>query len=51
MIPGEHRLKGGAFQFGADDPGLPRPFGAWTDHDGQDDEHEPAEDLFAEPHS
>ncbi|MCW2869092.1 MAG: hypothetical protein JWL99_412 [Streptomyces oryziradicis] len=22
----------------------------WTDQDGQEDEHEPAEDLFAEPH-
>ncbi|WP_413754090.1 hypothetical protein NRF20_38885 [Streptomyces sp. R-74717] len=50
MIPGEHGLKGGALQLGADEPGLSGPFGVWTDQDGQEDEHEPAKDAFAEPH-
>ncbi|WP_420078688.1 hypothetical protein ACN6AT_05365 [Streptomyces sp. JL4002] len=50
MIPGEHRPKGGALQLGADEPGLPGPFGTWADHDGQDDEPEPAEHLLPEPH-
>ncbi|MFF2791142.1 hypothetical protein ACFVT6_31040 [Streptomyces sp. NPDC058049] len=50
MIPGEHRLKGGALLLGVDEPGLPGPFGAWTDQDGQEDGHDPAEDAFVEPH-
>ncbi|MDX3761796.1 MULTISPECIES: hypothetical protein [Streptomyces] len=49
MIPGLHRLKGGALQLGADEPGLPGPFGAWTDQDDPEDEHDPAEALV-EPH-
>ncbi|MEU5298962.1 hypothetical protein [Streptomyces umbrinus] len=46
MNPGPHRLKG-ALQLGSDEPGLPLPFGAWTD---QGDERDPAEDDPAEPH-
>ncbi|MFF7994789.1 hypothetical protein ACFZDG_34085 [Kitasatospora xanthocidica] len=50
MIPGLHRLKGGALQLGADEPGVPGPFGAWTDRGVQEDERDPAEDDPAEPH-
>ncbi|MEV0536835.1 hypothetical protein [Kitasatospora sp. NPDC050463] len=45
MIPGPHRLKGGALQLGAEEPGLPGPFGTWTDRDGQ----EPQETEAADP--
>ncbi|CAM5561691.1 hypothetical protein BOQ63_007055 (plasmid) [Streptomyces viridifaciens] len=41
MIPGPHRLKGGALQLGAEEPGLPGPFGTWTDSD--DREHKEPE--------
>jgi hypothetical protein len=50
VIPGPHRTKGGALKLGADEPGLPAPFGTRTDQDGQEDEHDPAEDAFTEPH-
>ncbi|MFF3335711.1 hypothetical protein ACFYWX_40370 [Streptomyces sp. NPDC002888] len=50
MIPGPHRLKGGALQLGADEAGLPGPLGTWTHQDGQEDEHGPAEDAFADLH-
>ncbi|MFF3335709.1 hypothetical protein ACFYWX_40360 [Streptomyces sp. NPDC002888] len=51
MIPGAHRLKGGALQLGADEAGLPgRPFGTWTDQTDQDDERDPAQNAPAEPH-
>lgn len=50
MIPGLHRLKGGALRLGADEPGLPGPFGAWTDQGDQEDGPDPAEDDPAEPH-
>ncbi|MFE7532209.1 hypothetical protein ACFU7Y_41910 [Kitasatospora sp. NPDC057542] len=30
MIPGAHRMKGGALLLGAE-PGRPGPFGTWTD--------------------
>ncbi|GHF86688.1 hypothetical protein GCM10018790_75180 [Kitasatospora xanthocidica] len=40
MIPGPHRLKGGALQLGAD-PGQPGPFGTWTDSDDPEHEEEP----------
>ncbi|GAA3080755.1 hypothetical protein GCM10020000_78280 [Streptomyces olivoverticillatus] len=36
MIPGPHRMKGGALLLGAEEPGLPGPFGTWRDHDGQE---------------
>ncbi|WP_158516542.1 hypothetical protein [Kitasatospora sp. MBT66] len=36
MIPSLHRMKGGALQLGAEEPGLPGPFGAWSDDDGQE---------------
>ncbi|MFE7528953.1 hypothetical protein ACFU7Y_25035 [Kitasatospora sp. NPDC057542] len=36
MIPGPHRLKGGALQLGAEQPGLPGPFGTWPDEHAQD---------------
>ncbi|SCF72234.1 hypothetical protein [Streptomyces sp. Ncost-T10-10d] len=45
MIPGPHRTKGGALQLGADEPGLPGPFGTWTDQGGQEDGHDPGEDA------
>lgn len=47
MIPGPHRLKGGALQLGADKVGLPGPFGSWTDQTDQNDERDPAEDAPA----
>ena len=34
MIPGPHRMKGGALQLGAEDPGQPGPFGTWTGQPG-----------------
>jgi hypothetical protein len=30
VIPGPHRLKGGALQLGAEEAGLPGPFGTWA---------------------
>ncbi|WP_431684180.1 hypothetical protein [Kitasatospora sp. KL5] len=33
MIPGPHRLKGGALQLGADEHGQPGLFGVWTTGD------------------
>ncbi|MFD7402281.1 hypothetical protein ACFV7R_06310 [Streptomyces sp. NPDC059866] len=50
MIPGPRRLKGGALQLGADEHGLPGPFGVWIDQDGHEDDHDTAEDVLAEPH-
>ncbi|WP_431684171.1 hypothetical protein [Kitasatospora sp. KL5] len=50
MIPGPHRLKGGALQLGVGEHGLPGPFGAWTDQDGREDERNPAENALPEPH-
>ncbi|WP_158071944.1 hypothetical protein [Kitasatospora sp. CB01950] len=50
MIPGLRRLKVGALQLGADEPGLPGPLDAWTGQGGQEDEHDPAGDDPAEPH-
>ncbi|MEU6366448.1 hypothetical protein ABZ876_12025 [Streptomyces sp. NPDC046931] len=45
MTPGPHRMKGGAPQLGAEEPGVPGPlFGTWTDGDGHDDPVEPAPD-------
>ncbi|MCQ4083919.1 hypothetical protein NGB36_25850 [Streptomyces sp. RB6PN25] len=44
MIPGLHRLKGGAPQLGSEEPGMPGPFGTWPDGDGRDDPAEPAPD-------
>ncbi|MCX5129998.1 hypothetical protein [Streptomyces sp. NBC_00347] len=38
MIPGEHRLKGGAPLLGAEQPGLPGPFGTCTEDDDQQHE-------------
>ena len=32
-------------QLGADEPGLPGPFGTSTDQGSQEDEHDPAEDA------
>lgn len=50
MIPGLHRLKGGALQLGAEEPSLHGPFGTWTDQDDdQENEREAAEDD-TEPH-
>ncbi|MFF3404208.1 hypothetical protein ACFYW6_37780 [Streptomyces sp. NPDC002659] len=41
MIPSPHRLKGGALQLGAEESGLPGPFGTWTgEHDQEPDEPE-----------
>ncbi|MEU9047776.1 MULTISPECIES: hypothetical protein [unclassified Kitasatospora] len=45
MIPGEHRLKGGALQLGAEEPGLPGPFGAWTDEDSDQEPDESETEL------
>ncbi|MFJ5738279.1 hypothetical protein [Streptomyces microflavus] len=42
-IPSPHRMKGGALQLGAEEPGLPGPFGAWADENGQ----EPQETVAA----
>ncbi|MER8105803.1 hypothetical protein [Kitasatospora sp. NPDC094016] len=50
MIPGPHRLKGGALQLGADEPGLAGPFGTWTDQHDNESEPDPAEDADTEPH-
>ncbi|WP_195911409.1 hypothetical protein [Streptomyces kaniharaensis] len=36
MIPGPHRLKGGALQLGAEQPGLPGLFGTWPDEHDQE---------------
>ncbi|MFC5664346.1 hypothetical protein ACFP3U_15300 [Kitasatospora misakiensis] len=45
MIPTEHRLKGGAPLLGAEQPGLPGPFGTWTeDDDQQHDDAAPEQD-------
>ncbi|MFD5433219.1 hypothetical protein ACFWJ4_13775 [Kitasatospora sp. NPDC127067] len=33
MIPGPHRTKGGAPQLGAEEPGIPGPFGTRPDQD------------------
>lgn len=46
MIPGEHRLKGGVLQPGAEEPGPPGPFGTWTgEHDQGPDEPEGGDDA------
>jgi hypothetical protein len=44
VIPGPHRLKGGALQLGTEEPGLPGPFGTWTDQDDRKAE-EPEGDI------
>lgn len=41
MIPEPHRLKGGAVQLGADQPGRPGPFGIWSDQGSQGDDYGP----------
>ncbi|WP_169790676.1 hypothetical protein [Streptacidiphilus carbonis] len=38
MIPAEHRTKGGAPLLGAEEPGLPGPFGTWAEEDDQEQE-------------
>ncbi|MFG2848228.1 hypothetical protein ACGF12_34445 [Kitasatospora sp. NPDC048296] len=42
MIPGPHRLKGGALLLRAEEPGLPGPFGSWPQDDQEPAEPEPA---------
>ncbi|MFH8472813.1 hypothetical protein [Streptomyces sp. NPDC018000] len=49
MIPGLHRTKGGALQLGSDEPGVPGPFGTWTDQDDEENERDAAWDD-TEPH-
>ncbi|MEU1408396.1 hypothetical protein ABZ471_39915 [Streptomyces sp. NPDC005728] len=49
MIPGPHRLKGGALLLGAEEPALPGPFGTSIgEHDQEPDEPETAEADEAE---
>ncbi|MCG6497040.1 hypothetical protein [Kitasatospora sp. A2-31] len=45
MIPGPHRTKGGALQLGAEEAGLPGPFGTWTAQDDPEAEPEDDSDL------
>ncbi|MFJ4668379.1 hypothetical protein [Kitasatospora purpeofusca] len=51
VIPGLHRFKGGILRLGLAEPGLFGPLGTWTDQDGEADEHDPADDDLAGPHS